>query len=171
MSATRAETYLTLPLDYANRVGGLSWWGGGDAVERWNGTTLALTEEIGAVLEGAFTRPPVPPFVVVLHVLHLMRSDDSSPVSARLRGAFREARGSSGLLRNAGVLIAELCADVPPAAGVPGWADVDAARARRRLFGTIGFPNLAEEPAASPAEVETRVSGRLAKLTDDDLRH
>ena len=77
MSATRAETYLTLPLEYANRVGGLCWSAGGDAVERWNGTTLALTEELALVLEGVFSRPPVPPFVVVLHVLHLMRSDDS----------------------------------------------------------------------------------------------
>jgi len=171
MSATRAETYLTLPLDYANRVGGLCWSAGGDAVERWNGTTLALTEEIALVLEGVFSRPPVPPFVVVLHVLHLMRSDDSAPASARLRAAFRAALGAPGLLRNAGVLIAELCADVPPATAVPGFADVDAARTRRRLFGTIGFPLMADEPALTSAEVERRVTAQLEKLTDDDLRH
>src|SRR5687767_13425409 len=115
MSVTRAETYLTLPLDYANRVGGLCWSAGRGAVERWNGTTLALTEELALVLEGVFSRPPVPPFIVVLHVLHLMRSDDSAPASARLRAAFRAAHGSPGLLRNAGVFIAALCADVPPA--------------------------------------------------------
>lgn len=171
MSATRAETYLTLPLDYANRVGGLCWSAGGDAVERWNGTTLALTEEIGLVLDGVFGRQPVPPFVVVLHVLHLMRSDDSAPASARLRKAFRDAHGATGLLRNAGVLIAELCADVPPAVGVPYWADVDAARTRRRLFATTGFPLMADEPALSSGEVERRVTERLAKLSDDDLRH
>jgi len=171
MTATRAETYLTLPLDYANRVGGLCWSAGGDAVERWNGTTLAVTEEIALVLEGVFSRPPVPPFVVVLHVLHLMRSDDSAPASARLRAAFRAALGAPGLLRNAGVLVAALCADVPPATAVPGFADVDAARTRRRLFGTLGFPLLADEPALPAAEVERRVTAQLEKLTDDDLRH
>ncbi len=171
MSATRAETYLTLPARYADRVGGLRWAAGGDAVERWNGTTLALTEELGAVLEGVFTRPDVPPFVVVLHVFHLMRSDDSSPLSARLRAAYRAAHGAPALLRNAGVLIAELCDGVPPAAGVPGWAEVDAARVRRRLFGTIGFPMMTEEPAVTPAEVERWVADRLAVLGDDDLRH
>ncbi|MBN9520652.1 hypothetical protein J0H58_19400 [bacterium] len=171
MSATRAETYLTFPTRYADRVGGLRWAAGGDAVERWNGTTLALTEEIGAVLEGVFTRPDVPPFVVVLHVFHLMRSDDSSPLSARLRAAYRAAHGPPTILRNAGVLIAELCAGVPPAAGVPGWAEVDAARVRRRLFGSVGFPLMAEEPALAPAETERWVADRLAVLGDDELRH
>jgi hypothetical protein len=167
----RAETYLTLPPGYAGRVGGLRWAVGGDAVERWNGTTLALTEEIGAVLEGVFTRPPVPPFVVVLHVLHLLRSDDSSALSVRLRRAFEDAAGAAGLFRNAGVLIAELCAGVPPAAATPEWPAVDAARARRLRSGPVVFPLLAEDPALSPPEVEARVADRLATLTDDALRH
>jgi hypothetical protein len=171
MSAARADTYLTLPDGYATLIGGLRWSAIGDAVERWNGTTVALTEELGVVLEGVFARRPVPPYVVVLHVLHLMRSDDSSPVSARLRAAYREARGAAGLLRNAGVLIAELCRDVPPAAGVPPLAEVDAARCRRRLFGEAGYPVVAEEPALSPAAVEEKVAARLEALTDEDLRH
>lgn len=171
MNDTRAETYLTLPPGYAGRVGGLRWAAGGDAVERWNGTTLALAEEIGAVLEGVFTRPPVPPFVVVLHVLHLLRSDDSSALSARLRRAFEDAAGAAGLFRNAGVLIAELCAGVPPAAATPEWPAVDAARVRRLRSDPVVFPLLAEDPALSPSEVEARVADRLATLTDDDLRH
>src|SRR5215218_8724953 len=69
----RADAYLTIPPAYGDSLGGLRWSHGCDAIERADGTTLALALELGHLLEGVFSRPPVPPFAFVLNLFHAMR--------------------------------------------------------------------------------------------------
>lgn len=69
----RADAYLAIPLrDGADRSG--LWWSSNRAaVERRDSTTRPLANEVGAVLEGALAKPPVPPFAFVLDLLRLMK--------------------------------------------------------------------------------------------------
>src|SRR4051812_16449021 len=100
----RAAAYLTIPADYGRALGGLRWCPRGDAIEDGDGRTLALTEQIAFVLEGAFVRPPAPPFAFALNVMYLMRHGgrgDGPGGLWRLRTAFEQAQGP-GISRNVG---------------------------------------------------------------------
>lgn len=167
----RADAYLSIPASYGGSLGGLVWSSGCDAIERWNGTTLAFAEEIRDVLEGVFARPPVPPFGFVLALLRVVRDgpDTASIPLDRLWRAHTAAKSATGLARNTGLMIAELCRGLPAAAGAPEWAAVAAALSRRRLFGEHW--SLAAEPPLPRDEFERRVEARLQKLDDAALVH
>jgi hypothetical protein len=111
----RADAYLTIPPEYGRLLDGVGWSAGFDAVEKANGSTVAVAEEVGRVLEGVFASPPVPPFPFVLHLLCWMKGgrDGVSEVTVRLRRAYTAAHGAVGAGRNAGRLIAELCRGLP----------------------------------------------------------
>jgi len=100
----RADAYLTIPPAYGAALGGVGWSAGCDAVERADGSTLAVAEEIGLVLEGVFARPPVPHFAFVLHLLGWMKAgrEWASEATARLRRAYAAARGTVGAGRHPG---------------------------------------------------------------------
>lgn len=170
MTGERAEGYLAISASYGGSLGGLVWSGSLDAIERWNGTTFVFADEIRAVLEGVFARPPVPPFEFVLALLRVMR-DGPDAVSVefdRLWRAYTLAKGATGLLRNAGRLIAELCRAVPPAADPPAWQDVAAAIGRRAA---TDHWVIREEPTLPRPEFERAVEGHVARYDDEALLH
>jgi hypothetical protein len=169
----RADAYLTIPPAYGESLGGLRWSHGCDAIERRDGTTLALALEITQLLEGVFSRPPVPPFAFVLNLFHTMRQgpETASVELDRLWRAYTAAKGAAALVRNAGLLIAELCHGLPAASGVSPWAKVAAALGLRQKFGEHHRPELAEEPPLERDEFERRVAERVGRFDDDALHH
>jgi hypothetical protein len=169
----RADAYLTIPPAYGESLGGLRWSHGCDAIERRDGTTLALTLEITQLLEGVFSRPPVPPFAFVLNLFHAMRQgpEIASVGFDRLWRAYTSAKGAAALVRNAGLLVAELCHGLPTASGVAPWSKVAAALGLRQKFGEHHRPELAEEPPLPRDEFERRVAERVGRFDDDALHH
>ncbi|QJW98882.1 hypothetical protein FTUN_6477 [Frigoriglobus tundricola] len=130
----RAKRYLAIPRSYGDALGGLWWSSGLDAVERRDGTTLALADELRTVLDGAATRPPVPPFPFVLNLLHLMKSGGAG--FEPLHRAFAGTRGAVHRGRNAGFFIADLCRGLPGARRCHGRrARAGAPVAAARRFG------------------------------------
>lgn len=164
----RGHAYLSIPPDYAFGLGGPRWSLRCDAVEWPDGSALALAEELRPLLGGVFSRTLVPPFAYVLNVLHLMKSGRLSPFD-RLRRAFETARGSANLSDNAGLLIAELCADLPPSPELASLDDVLAALRLRQLHGERPRPSM--EPPLCRVEFELRVSEKLQTFDDDALLH
>lgn len=169
----RADVYLTIPPAYGDSLGGLRWSHGCDAIERADGTTLALALELGHLLEGVFSRPPVPPFAFVLNLFHAMRQgpETASVGLDRLWRAYTAAKGAAGLVRNAGLLVAELCRGLPPVAGPLAWSDVRVAMRCREQYGEHHRREFAEEPPLPRDEFERRVAERVTAFTDDTLRH
>ncbi|MFO0805550.1 MAG: hypothetical protein U0791_20805 [Gemmataceae bacterium] len=169
MTATeRAQAYLHI--SHGGILGGLAWSASGDAIERWNGTTLAFAEEIRDVLAGAFSRPPVPPFPFVLDLLRTMLDDpgSESPNGHRLRLAFAEHKRTSQLLRNAGILISELCRSLPPAANVPAADDIALTLGRLPSSSAWIF---AEVPPLPQDEFTRRIEEILVRYDDARLGH
>jgi hypothetical protein len=169
----RADAYLTIPPAYGESLGGVRWSHGCDAIERRDGTTVALELQIAQLLEGVFSRPPVPPFALVLHLFQAMRHgpEAASVELDRLWRAYTSAKGSAALVRNAGLLIAELCRGLPAVSTTPAWAEVSAALEARQLYGEHHRPELAEEPPLPRGEFERRVAARIGGFDDDVLHH
>jgi hypothetical protein len=169
----RADAYLTIPPGYGESLGGLRWAHRCDAIERPDGTTLVLAEEVRQLLEGVFSGPAIPPFAFVLNLYHLMTQgpDTTSVEFDRLWRAQTTARGAVGLRRNAGLLIAELCRELPTTPGAVTWPAVYAALFGRQLHGEHHRPGLAVEPPLPRAEFEQRIAARLRHLDDDALQH
>jgi hypothetical protein len=168
-SLDRADAYLTIPPRCGTELGGLWWSSNGDALERRDGTTLAVVDEIRAVLEGVLTAPPVPPFAFVLNLLHLMKRGGAGADS--LKAAFEATRGTAARGRNVGLLIAELCRPLPHAAGGFRGQDLSVAL---RVLGTHGprqIPDLVEEPPLTRSEFEERIFARLAEFDHATLVH
>ncbi len=163
----RAAAYLTIPAGYAESLG-VRWSRGRDAIERHDDSVLAFSEELRSILDGVFAAPPVPPFAFVIALLDIMKRGQLAEL-ARLRHAFEETRGNVGR-RNVGLLIAELCKELPPVAGELAGPDVAAALQSMRLYGDHHGPLRAEEPPLTREEFERQLAARLAGFTDDDLR-
>ena len=170
-AALRADGYLTIPASYGGSLGGLVWSSSCDALERWNGTTLAFAEEIRDLLEGVFSRPPVPPFAFVLTLLRVMKDgpDEASVPLDRLWRAHTEARGAAGVPRNAGLLIAELCRGLPATHDAPNWNDVALALARRGRVGNHW--SLENVPPLTRDEFVKRIESRLQDYDEVRLLH
>ncbi|MBY0396280.1 MAG: hypothetical protein K2X91_07395, partial [Thermoleophilia bacterium] len=160
----RAERYLLIPPRYGAELGGLWWSSRRDAIERRDGTTLALADELLAVLDGALRPPACPPFAFVLNLLHLMKASGDGFDS--LSQAYARTRGVPNRGRNVGRLIARLCDRLPR---VPEPVTVEAvtlALGAVRRFGPHAGADAAEEPPLALAEFESFVADRLA---GDDL--
>jgi hypothetical protein len=164
-----ADAYLAIPLHYGADLDDLWWSSNGDAIERRDGTTLAGIDEIRVVLEGALAKPPVPPFAFVLNLLHLMKTGAVGFES--LRSAFAKTRGAVTRGRNTGLLIAELCRDLPNDGIALTAADVVLALRRLRLFGAHNHSDAATEPPLTRIGFECRIAHRLLSFTDADLVH
>jgi hypothetical protein len=72
-SHDRADAYLTISPQYAERLGGLHWSSQREAIVHQDGSTLLLAEELTAILEGVFSREKVVPFAFVLTLIHYMK--------------------------------------------------------------------------------------------------
>jgi hypothetical protein len=158
-----------IPTGYGTDLGGLWWSSNRDAIERRDGTTLAVVDEVCAVLQGALAKTPVPPFAFVLHLLHLMKR--GGPGADHLRAAFEATRGAAARGRNAGALIAELCRPLPHAAGGLTGAEVGLALRYLRLAEPECPPDRVEEPSLTRAEFERRVTERLVRFDHTTLVH
>jgi hypothetical protein len=165
----RADAYLTIPAEYGADLSGLWWSSNRDALERRDGTTLAVIDEIAAVLDGVFARPPAPPFVFVLNLLHLMKRGGLG--ADRLRAAYEATRGTAGRGRNVGLLIAELCRPLPRAAAQPAGGEVSLALNRFRLYGPLRAPTGGEEAPLTRVEFEHLMESHLRELDPAALVH
>ena len=165
----RAERYLAIPARDGAELGGLWWSSRRDAVERRDGTTLAVTDEVRAVLDGALAHPAVPAFAFVLNVLHLMKAGGGHGFDSLSR-AYAGTRGVAARGRNVGLLIAELCRLLPWVPGSIKMEDVAVAlrrsactgrtRARNRSKSrrTRGLNSRLTSPAGSPITTRRRWS-------------
>ena len=168
----RAVAYLTIPADYGRTLGGLRWSPRGDAVEDGEGTHSCSDRASRTGARRCLRRPAVPPFAFVLNVMSLMRhgtSDGGPGALWRLRAAFEHAQGP-GISRNVGVLIAELCRDLPAAAAPPSWRELDLELKRLNLFGEpLPRQDLIETPPFGRQEFERRLDDALQPYDGDTL--
>jgi hypothetical protein len=158
MSAARS--YLRIPEEYARYLGGLRWSADGDAIEDARGITFAFRQQIAHFLEG-FTSIAAPVhFAFVLHLMHLVSQvKDERPRRVQLLPKlFVDLHRP---LRNAGVLCAGLCEDVPRAAGL-----VDIRAVLDDLRHEPAFDGPAEAPPLGPETFEEIV---LRELRDYEL--
>lgn len=164
----RAAAYLTIPPGYALGLGGLAWSPVRDAVER-EGSTLALCDELTPVLEGVFSRAPAPPFAYVLALLDGMKrgGEKFDP----LHRSYQATAGVAARGRNAGLLIAELCRELPLDEDSIAWADLQLVLRSLQLYGEHLYPMLAREPVLPLHEFQTRVAKFIAKLDEAALVH
>jgi MoxR-vWA-beta-propeller ternary system domain bpX1 len=173
-ASERANAYLTIPPGYGESLGGLRWSVGADALEDRDGRTFALVEELSDLLDGIFSRPPVPPFAFVLNLFYLMKRGGLGaevPECGRLRRAFSDAQGAVALPRHAGLLIGELCRNLPGGTLALAWTDVRTALSSRRLYGARQSSYPAGEPPLPRAEFERRLAARLRRYDDTALLH
>ncbi|OWK46343.1 hypothetical protein [Fimbriiglobus ruber] len=171
----RADAYLTIPQEFGDT---LRWSAGGDAVESRNGMTLAVAEEIVLILNGVFSRPPVPPFAFVMMLFDIMKSDPSE-LPATLEGLVRLSRAYTtaakeravSLSRNTGLLIAELCGTLPGVPACPAIDEVTLALARRRRTGRAEIHDPELMPPIAWADYLSVVALRLRKFDATTLVH
>jgi hypothetical protein len=169
----RADAYLAIPTEYGRLLGGVGWSPQCDAIEKANGSTVAVVEEVGQLLDGVFARPPVPPFSFVLHLLCWMKGsrDGVTEATVRLRRAYTAAHGTAGAGRNAGRLIAELCRGLPAEPDPPVTDAVRQSVRERMAFGSRLGSWDAPPPPLTPHEFERHVKERLREFDDAALLH
>lgn len=83
--------------------------------------------------------------------------------------AYKKNRSAVGFPRNVGLLIAELCRELPAAVAPPGSAEVRLALDDRLRFGRQTMPEPVAEPSLAPNEVERRLAAELFKLDPETL--
>jgi hypothetical protein len=188
MNHRRAALYLQIPAAYCRSFGGLRWAQYGDAIEFLDGPdagrTFAFAAEVGHFLEGLVAPGgPCPAFGTALHLLYMLGLGDRATASQRgalfrhdrLAGPFREL-GSP--LRNAGALCAWLARDVPGVPEPPPLSDIlellNGGHWIPQMVLThpmLGAMDYAEQPAATPIELNSRVCARLGELPDEAIGH
>ena len=161
----REELYLAIPHEYGRWLGGLRWGEDGDAIEYAAdepevGLTFAMGAEVALILEGAAAADRPPHFAFVLHFLHLLGfgSRHVRGVSGRsgheeLARAFRE---TGRPLRNAGVLCAAVCRDLPGLADPPKGEALQRRLEDRLGLGFYLLRRTASGSAAAPDEFDAR---------------
>ncbi len=166
----RAEQYLAIPPQYGTDLGGLWWSSRRDAIERRDGNTLAVADEVRTVLDGALTPATVPAFAFVLNVLFLMKSNGGTRFES-LHQAYAATRGVAARGRNVGLLIARLCRALPPVPGKITTEDVTVALRSLRLYGPQTRAESAEEPPLTRVEFEQHLADQLTHFDRATLIH
>ena len=166
----RAERYLTIPPLYGADLGGLWWSSRRDAIERLDGTTLAVADEVRTVLDGVLAHPAAPAFAFVLNALDLMKTGAGTGFH-RLSAAYAQTRGVAARGRNVGLLIARLCRNLPWVPGAIKPDDVAVVLRSIRLYGTHVRPEAVEEPPLTRFEFEAYLANILAHYDDARLVH
>jgi hypothetical protein len=197
---SRPDEYLAIPRPYGDWLGGLKWASNWEAIEISGrgrsmsistsdtlltdygigtiGLTFAMGAEVSRLLEGLHAGGRPLPFAFVLHLLRLLGSwervsDPKSTLDLRIERLVEHFRGAGRPLRNAGVMFATICRDVPRAIGpvdlveVCGFLDsppTDPGSTHRPTA-------VAVQPSLEPWEFETRVLQALGRLSDGELRH
>jgi hypothetical protein len=164
----RAAAYLSMPPGYVWGLGGLTWSDRRDAIER-DGVTFAMCDELTLILEGVFSRSPTPPFAYVLGLLDAMKRGGGR--LDPLHRAYQATAGVPARGRNAGLLIAELCCDLPSDEKPVEWADLRLALQSLQRYGEHHYPMLAIEPALPLDELLSRVAKSIENLDEAALVH
>ena len=163
----RGQYYLMLPATET-----LRWSKGCDAIENAAGFTVALFEELEAILVGVFATPPVPAFLDVLRILYFLRCDTPcSDAIAPLRAAYRFNQKAESASRHLGILIAELCRSQPPALNPPDFGELQLALYRLWSDGQKHRPEFAVMPAHTEAEFCALIAARLSEFDAAALDH
>lgn len=175
--------YLKIPFEYGQALGGLRWSADGDAVETIPTNdepprTFVVTPALMRLIEGFSAEAELPNIGFLLHFLRLLGASMHNtgrlpPEAVRLEQAFR---ATGRIMRNAGALCAELCIDLPRAAGSIDAAAVVTVLDRPRWNHSLARAyassyDLAEVPPLTPTEFESRLLQRVAALSDHELRH
>lgn len=177
--------HLLIPEEYGRWLG-LRWAVNQEAIEHTAtppsvGLTFAMADQVSLFLSGFHSvRAPIS-FAYTLHLLRLLglgaiSERDAAPGTlARLARAFRK---EGRPMRNAGVLCARLCRDVPRLADPPDVADLEDFPRRpwfatprwmtAKMFGLIDPPEL---PSLEPEEFDARIRDALNGYTDAELAH
>ncbi len=163
----RGQYYLMLPATET-----LRWSKGCDAIEDAAGRTVALFEELEAILGGVFATPPVPAFLDVLRIFHSLRSDTPhSDRYAPLRVAYRRNQKAESVSRHLGLLIAELCRSQPPALNSPDFGELQLALYRLWSDGQKHRPEYAVMPAHAEAEFAEIIASKIREFDAAALDH
>ena len=184
-------TYLRIPSDYAGNRFSFSWSPSGDAVERPDGTTFAFAGQIAQFLEGYGSEGPLIHFSYILAMLERLNAKQVKPEepglplfgpgrrliekSDKLASAFKAA-GSP--LRNAGVLCARLCREIPPVIAPPDPLEVCLRLTHGSLAAGLSMTTAATDPLIRPQEdpplsdldFEIRFLNALAQLGPEEVR-
>src|SRR5262245_25278897 len=162
-----AARYLAIPPYYVKAFNGLRWSENGELIETASGNAFAWREQIWPVLEGFVSvRPPLH-FAHILHLMQLLGFgpiSDTSAAAAELRRSFLLAGKPS---RNAGVLCAEICRDLP---GTSVQVSAEELRAELRHRSPAEDVE-AEMPLVGPEAFLQKVFASLRKYSADDLVH
>jgi hypothetical protein len=169
-----AERYLRLPDAYAEFLGGLRWSAQDNTLVYRDGSTFAFYEEIALFLEGFASEGRLIHFPLLLHVLQLFtqKKDEFIQRSGRLRQLFAAAHRP---VRNAGILGAQLCREIPEFRWSVQIKDVlEQLRDPARQFRWLGVheENLAypaEVPPMSPVAFLEAVLKRLDNYSTEEL--
>ncbi|MBX3401160.1 MAG: hypothetical protein KF873_20700 [Gemmataceae bacterium] len=164
----RANAYLAIPPRFAEQLGGLRWSFTHDGILDSDGQTFVLVEELAQILDGVFARPPVPPFAYVLAALRLL-SQCTNDSRVGTGDAYKKHRSAVGFPRNVGLLIAELCRELPAAVAPPESNEVRLALDDRLRFGRQSMPGLVADSWLVFDEVERTLATALFKIEPDSL--
>jgi len=164
----RADAYLTIPESYAEALG-IQWSHNHESIVYHDGSIHSFAAELLLILDGAFATEPGPPFAFVVQLLHWMKTEGRTEF-APLREAFESTRQAANR-RNAGLLIAELCRELPSTASAVTSADLAAALQCLRVYGTHFRSSQVQELPLTREEFEQRVAARLARYSNGDLVH
>lgn len=164
----RANAYLAIPPRFAEQLGGLRWSFTHDGILDSDGQTFVLVEELAQILDGVFACPPVPPFAYVLAALRLL-SQCTNDSHVGTGDTYKKNRSAVGFPRNVGLLIAELCRELPAAVAPPESAEVRLALDDRLRFGRQSLPGLVADSWLVFDEVERTLAAALFKIEPDSL--
>ncbi|CAN5197553.1 hypothetical protein BH11PLA2_BH11PLA2_37460 [soil metagenome] len=168
MSST-AEAWLTIP-ERSFLLGGVHWSEGYDALEDANNQTVSLTVQLEQVIDGLFSDERVPHFAYVIFLLRAMKFGGSDPQFARLHAAYSASGNVAALARNAGVLIGELCAELPWRHRPTRESVLLAVQSLQR-YGDRLKSDATHEPPLPLAEALPGFAKRIRDIGDDQLQH
>ena len=186
----RVVEYLQIPVDYEGNRHSLGWSASGDAVEWPGGKSFAFAAEIALFLEGYASAGPLIHFSYMLYLLQRVDEKLAEPDepglprpgpgrelvqrSDALAIAFRKAGRP---LRNAGVLCAWLCREVPPVPDPPDPLELCLRLSNGALMSELAVQRLAtsplgfqvESPALGALDFEMRFLNALKRLDAEEI--
>ncbi len=172
LKITTEESYLFIHEAYSEAMGGARWAASCEAIETAEGRTLAFSEQILAILKGAFQSEKVPSFDSILWMLYHLGCDAKGMAWMEpLRSAWTRTRNVSGRSEHLGRWIGEICKAIPAPAHTPSFEKVKLAL-RNRSLSTRPFPSdMVEIPPLDPAALELHLEKILKPWTQERFLH
>lgn len=162
-----ALDYLSIDPNYSARLGGIRWASSLDSIQFDDDTTFAINPELRLLLEGAAYGKLLPPFSYVLAIYYRMKRVETD----RLYRAFQEVKGEAAAIRNAGLLIGELCRGIPGLSTKPSIIELSLLLATDFRNSSRFVSVRAEMPPLSHEEFERQVAVRVERFDHEELVH